>query len=194
LQEKKIGHIANDQILVAAAQKDSNAFGAIYEKYFDRIYLFIYKRVWDEAAAGDICQDAMLKAMHNIGKYEDRGVPFTAWLYRIASNEVNLHYRKQKKMFSVEIQEKHIRDLMEEVEIGSKTSLDDQEKVIAIMNDIKPEYAEIIELRFFMQYSFKEIAEFYEITEANAKMRLYRILDKIKKGWSDPDATKDISE
>lgn len=194
MKESKTKNIVTDQQLVVAAQQNRDAFAALYDKYFEQIYLFIYKRVWDEAIAGDICQDAMLKAMHNIGKYEDRGVPFTAWLYRIASNEVNLYYRKQKKMISVEIQEKHVKDLMMEIEIGEKSSVDDQEKLIEIMNSIKPEYAEIIELRFFLQYSFKEIADFYEISEANAKMRLYRILDRIKKGWSDPSETKDISE
>ncbi len=183
MQEKKTKHIVDDKQLVADAQKNRDAFAALYDKYFQPIYLFVYKRVWDEAAAGDICQDAMLKAMFNIHKYEDRGVPFTAWLYRIASNEVNLYFRKQKKMFSVEIQEKHVQDLMGEIEISGIENEDEQEKLIEILNSIKPEYVEIIELRFFMQYSFREIAEFYDITEANAKMRLYRILDKLKKGW-----------
>ena len=75
-----------DQELVLLVKKDRNAFGIIYEKYFEKIYLFIYKRVQDEAIAGDICQEAMLKAMFNITKYEDLGAPFSAWLYRIASN------------------------------------------------------------------------------------------------------------
>jgi len=165
------------------AKKDRNAFALIYDKYFERIYLFIYKRVGDEAAAGDICQDAMLKAMFNIHKYEFRGVPFSAWLYRIASNEVNLYFRKKKKMLTVEVEEKHVKVLMHEVKIETIEIEDDQEKIISILNSLKPEYTEIIELRFFMEYSFKEIAEFYSITEANAKMRLYRILEKVKKNW-----------
>lgn len=172
-----------DQELVIKAQKDRAAFSVIYDKYFEQIYYFIYKRVGDEASSGDICQEAMLKAMHNISKYEDRGIPFSAWLYRIASNEVNLYFRKQKRNFSVEIQEKHVKDMMEEVEIGEKNTEIDQDKLIDVLNSLKPEYTEIIELRFFMQYSFSEIADFYEISEANAKMRLYRILDKIKTSW-----------
>jgi RNA polymerase sigma-70 factor (ECF subfamily) len=184
LQENKSRHITiTDQQLIAKAKKDRNAFSALYDRYFEQIYLFIFKRVGDESAAGDICQDAMLKAMFNIHKYEDRGIPFGAWLYRIASNEVNLYFRKQKKMFYVEIQEKHVKDLMQEIEVGKIEKEEDQERLIEMLSVIKPEYAEIIDLRFFMQYSFKEIAEFYNITEANAKMRLYRILDKLKKEW-----------
>lgn len=170
----------DDQQLVLLAQKDRNAFGLIYEKYFERIYLFAYKRVQDEAKAGDICQEAILKAMFNIEKYENRGAPFTAWLYRIASNEVNLFFRKSKKILSVEIQEKDLKDIMVEI---SLQKIDDQDKLISALNSLKPEHSEIIDLRFFMRYSYKEIAEFYNITEANAKMRVYRILDRLKKGW-----------
>lgn len=173
-----------DQRLIIAAKKDPRAFGALYNKYFEQIYLFVYKRVQDEAVAGDVCQDAMLKAMHNIRKYEDRGFPFSAWLYRIASNEVNLFFRAKKKMYTVEVEDKHVKSVMMEVKIGNIEDEDDQEKLIKVLSNLKPEHSEIVELRFFMQYSFKEIAEFYGITEANAKMRLYRILDKLKKTWA----------
>lgn len=170
--------------MIAAAKKNRQAFAVIYDKYFEQIYLFIWKRVQDDAAAGDICQEAMLKAMFNIEKYEDRGVPFSAWLYRIASNEVNLYFRAKKKNFTVEVEEKHVVDLMGEIEVGVPASEDDQEKLIAILGDIDPSHAEIIDLRFFLKLSFKEIADFYDISEANAKMRLYRILEKIKKDWA----------
>ena len=112
------------------------------------------------------------------------GIPFSAWLYRIASNEVNLFFRAQKKMYTVEIQDRHVKEVMVEVEVGQIEKEEDQEKLLKVLSNLKPEHAEIIELRFFMQYSFKEIAEFYAISEANAKMRLYRILDKIKKTWT----------
>jgi RNA polymerase sigma-70 factor (ECF subfamily) len=118
-----------------------------------------------------------------VRKYEDRGFEFSSWLYRIASNQVNLYFRAQKKMITVQVEEKHIQSVMMEIEIGEEGSETDQEKLVKILSNLKPEQVEIVELRFFMQYSFKEIAEFYEITEANAKMRLYRILDKLKKSW-----------
>lgn len=173
----------DDRQLVAAAQKDRDAFAAIYDKYFERIFLFIFKRVGDEEMAGDICQETMLKVMFNIGKYEDRGIPFSAWIYRIASNEVNLFFRKKNKDATVEIQEKHLKELMHEGDLGKAESEADQEKLVALMSKLKPEQTEIIELRFFLEYSFKEIADFYNITEANAKMRLYRILEKMKEDW-----------
>ena len=176
-------YLFDDRRLVAEAKKNRNAFAVIYEKYFEKIYVFVYKRLGDEDAAGDVTQEAMLKAMHNISKYEDRGIPFTAWLYRIASNEVNLFFRAKKKNFTVEIEEKHVRNILDDCKMGDSMSLEDQEKLVEALNKMEPEHAEIVDLRFFMQYSFKEIADFYNITEANAKMRLYRILDKVKKDW-----------
>jgi len=183
LSTKKALYKDNDQQLVDAAKKDRRAFALLYEKYFERIYLFIYKRVGDEDIAGDICQETMLKVMFNIHKYENRGIPFSAWIYRIASNEVNLFFRQKKKDCTVDIQEKHLKEMMTEGALGEVENIADQEKLINALNKLKPDQTEIIELRFFMHYSFKEIADFYTITEANAKMRLYRILEKMKQDW-----------
>ena len=172
-----------DAELVAAAKQNPDAFGGLYERYFEQIFIFIFKRVQDEAASGDVCQKTFMKAMANIGRYEERGAPFTAWLYRIASNECNLFFRAQKKMMTVQVEDRHVKEMMIEIKIGNLESESDQDKLIKVLSNLKPEQAEIIELRFFMEYSFKEIAEFYAITEANAKMRLYRILDRVKKTW-----------
>jgi RNA polymerase sigma-70 factor (ECF subfamily) len=173
-----------DLEFIARAKNEKNAFYLLYNKYWEQLFLFIFKKVQSMDDAGDVCQTAMLKAMMNLPKYEDRGFPFSAWLYRIASNEVNLYFRKKKKEGHVEIKETHVKDLMGEIELGELSSVDDQEKLLLILADLKPNQAEIIEMRFFFSYSFKEIADFYKISEANAKMRLYRILDKLKQKWS----------
>jgi len=173
-----------DLLFIAKAKNDKNQFSLLYNKYWEQIFYFIFKKVHSMDDAGDICQTAMLKAMMNLPKYEDRGFPFSAWLYRIASNEVNLHFRKQKKNGFVEIKETHIINLMGEVEIVNTESIGNQEQLLLILEKLKPNESEIIEMRFFFKYSFKEIADFYKISEANAKMRLYRIIDKLKTKWS----------
>ena len=124
-----------------------------------------------------------MKALANIEKYEDRGFPFSSWLYRIAQNEVNMHFRKAKKNQSVPVDENRIADLASEAEIGSYMSIEDQEQLIEMINDLDDDQMDLIELRFFQELSFKEIAEIYNITEANAKMRTYRILKRIAKKW-----------
>ncbi|MCH2234571.1 MAG: sigma-70 family RNA polymerase sigma factor [Crocinitomicaceae bacterium] len=173
-------NLKEDRKLIALAKKDYRAFGLIYDKYFERIYLFVFKRVGDKDIAGDICQEAMLKAMHNIRKYEDRGYQFSSWLFRIASNEVNLYFRKSKKNISVSVDEGSVQAILTEAKEDPEDN-SRQVKLLQLMSEMPSEKVEIIELRFFSGFSFKEIAEFYGISEANAKMRLYRLLDKLKK-------------
>ena len=115
----------------------------------------------------------------NIKKYEDRGFPFSSWLYRIASNEVNLFYRKSKKVTEVEIMETDVITLMKEIKEGDE--VDRQQVVIKCLGDLSIEVSHLIELRFFDRMSFKEMGEVLGITHGNAKIRLYRALDKLKK-------------
>lgn len=172
-----------DQIRLA--QADHQYFGVLYEKYFEQIFRFVFKRLGgDEAAAGDLTQQTFLKAMANLHKYEDRGLVFSSWLYRIAQNEVNLFFRGEKKTRYVDLQERQLAGVAEEAELPGSMSQEDQEKLVQCINMLDPEQTDLIELRFFQALSFKEIADIYSITEANAKMRIYRLLEKINKHWN----------
>ena len=79
--------------LVEDAQSDPRKFGVLYEKYYKQIYLFVYKRTGEQDIAGDVTAQVFMKAMVSLPKYSYRGVPFSAWLYRIASNERSGHAR-----------------------------------------------------------------------------------------------------
>lgn len=175
----------DDREQIAKAKKNRDAFGPLYEKYFERVFLFIFKRLGDQDTTGDICQMVFLKAMMNIEKYQDRGAPFGAWLFRIASNELNMYFRKSKKTHVVEIEESGLINMMKEMEVSEDKvkEIQLQEKLIQVLDQLPTEKAELIDLRFFQGMSFKEIAEIYNITEANAKMKTYRLLEKIKKDW-----------
>src|SRR5260370_39369120 len=78
------------------AKKDPAAFGPLYEKYFDRIFNFIFAQTDDEDLTADLCSQTFLMALDHVHKYEFRGVPVSAWFYKIASNEVNKHFNKTK--------------------------------------------------------------------------------------------------
>jgi RNA polymerase sigma-70 factor (ECF subfamily) len=169
---------------IQLARQDHRHFGVLYERYFEQLYRFIFKRLGgDEAVAGDLVQQTFIKAMANLQKYEDRGLPFSAWLYRIAQNEVNMHFRSQKKQYYVEINDRQLSGLIEETVGDQQFSQEDLEQLVTIINNLEETQLDIIELRFFQEMSFKEIADIYSISEANAKMRLYRLLEKIKHQW-----------
>ena len=106
--------IRKEQEVIERSKKDPQAFGEIYEHYFDRIFNYVYRQTDDEELAGDLCSQTFVNALNHLHKYEFRGFPFSAWLYKIAGNEVNKHYRKSKgkKVFSIE--ELKVKELVEQ--------------------------------------------------------------------------------
>lgn len=173
--------IRQENILVERAKKNSKEFGALYEKYFDQIFNYLYRQTDNEELSGDLCSQTFVNALNNLKRYEFRGVPFSAWLYRIASNEVNKHYRKSKgkKIFSIE--EIRIKELVEQTdEIWDEELIN---KLIEFMKDLPIEMLQVLELRFYEDRDFKEIAYILEISESGAKMRAYRALDKLRKNF-----------
>lgn len=175
----------DDQALIKLAKKESRYFGALYDRYFEIIFRFVFKRLGgDEDQAGELTQITFIKAMANIEKYEDRGLKFSSWLYRIAQNEVLMYFREQKKVRYVPVDENRLKDLASEVQVNTYMSTEDQDKLISMINALEPEQMDLIELRFFQGMSFLEIAGIYNISEASAKMRIYRILERISKKWT----------
>jgi RNA polymerase sigma-70 factor, ECF subfamily len=168
--------------ILQRAKKDPKAFGELYEKHFDRIFNYIYRQTDDEDLTADLCSQTFLIALNNLEKYEFRGVPFSAWLYKIASNEINKHYRKQKhdKVFSLE--EVRVRELFEQANEGWSEELIGQ--LISYLKQLPTEMLEVLELRFFEDKDFREIAFILDITESGAKMRTYRALDRLRKNFN----------
>src|SRR5579862_9633912 len=81
--------------LVERARHDPAAFAELYERYVDAIYTFAYHRLRDTTHAEDVAAETFQRALEHIGRFEWRGVPFSAWLYRIASNVIAARYRRQ---------------------------------------------------------------------------------------------------
>lgn len=170
--------IRSDQTIVEQTIKDAQYFGKLYDKYFEDIFNFIYRRTDDEMVAADLTSQTFYIALKKIKKYQYRGLPFSAWLYRIAANEVNKFYRvrKAKRIYSLE--ESRIHQIIEE---SGQTGDDNKiHLLIQSLNKLTAEVIEIMELRFFEEKSFKEIGYILEISESSAKMRIYRTLEKLR--------------
>ena len=174
--------IRKEQEIVERSKKDAKAFGELYEKYFDRIFNYIFRQTDDEELACDLCSQTFINALNNLNRYEFRGLPFSAWIYKIAGNEVNKHYRKNKgkKIFSIE--ELKVKELVERADEGWDEEMIN--KLIDFMKDLPTDMLQVLELRFFEDKDFKEIAFILDITESGAKMRTYRALDKLRKNFN----------
>ena len=168
---------------VQAAQRDPAMFRPLYDRYYEAIFLYIFRRTTDEALTADLCSQVFLKAMQRIDRYEYKGVPFSAWLYRIASNEIAQHFRKAKKKRTVTLEDAPVGDLMQELQEGGDLEAY-LPQLIEALDQLKEKDLQLIELRFFEGLPYKEIADIMDITENNAKVRTFRILNRMKKMMS----------
>ncbi|MBL7851635.1 MAG: sigma-70 family RNA polymerase sigma factor [Cyclobacteriaceae bacterium] len=172
--------ILPDDALVRHAKQGPANFQPLYEAYFSRIYMFILYRVADKDTAGDLAQQTFLNAMLNIQNYEMRGVPFSSWLYRIALNQCNAYYRKAKRERTIVLEEKHMEDLVEEL-IDTESMDEWKQSLPRVLGELKAADLQIIELRFLDGRPFREVGEILGISENLAKVRTYRVLDRMKK-------------
>ncbi len=177
-------HISEDEIKqeegwIEKAKKDPAHFDKLYDRYFDGIFNFIFRRTDDEAIAADLCSQTFLAALQNIQKYTFRGLPFSAWLYKIASNQVRKFYRDTQKNVVFSLEESMIGKLF--VETDENPNDEKIRVLIHYLKELQTEDMMVLELRFFEEKNFKEIAYILEISESGAKMRTYRALEKLKK-------------
>lgn len=171
--------IQEEYLLIEAAQKNPRRFALLYERYYRQIFLFVYKRIDEEESTADVTSQVFLKAMQNLPKYQFKGVPFSAWLYRIAINEINQYFRESKSSRAISMESTQISDMMDEVsEDATEVNIS---RMMEAIQQLAPDEVQMIELRFFERMSFKEVADVYNITENNAKVKMYRLLTKMKK-------------
>jgi RNA polymerase sigma-70 factor (ECF subfamily) len=169
-----------EEAAIQKAKQDPKAFRFLYEKYYKKIFLFILHRVGDKEQSADITAQVFLKALVNLENYSFRGLPFSSWLYRIAVNECNVFFRKNKRDRLVVLEDEHVESLYDEM-FGENVQEELRQKLPTILAKLKPDELQLIELRYLEERQFKEVAEILNISENYAKVRTYRILDKMKK-------------
>ncbi|MBK7669617.1 MAG: sigma-70 family RNA polymerase sigma factor [Sphingobacteriaceae bacterium] len=171
--------LQDEQLIIEAAKLNPEHFGPIYDKYYKQIFGYVYQRMDCKDTAFDVTSQVFLKALTNLNRYEFKGVPFASWLFRIAHSEVMQLFRDQKNKRAINADVGDLKNIYEEVQEPFF-----EEYLPALQHMIKelPEDdLHMIEMRFFEQRPFKEIAEILNITENNAKVRMYRILERLKK-------------
>lgn len=162
---------------IEKSKTNPQCFEPLYVKYYELILKFIYKRVESFDDCKEIAAIVFTKALTNISKYKDQGFPFSSWLYRISINEINQFYRDTKKLRAISIDERGIQNL------ASETDTEKREMMFhlkAALNYLSEDEYMIIELRYFEERPFSEVGEILGITENNAKVKTYRIIEKLK--------------
>jgi RNA polymerase sigma-70 factor (ECF subfamily) len=152
-----------DAALVRAAQAgDARAFGELYERYRQPLYRYCLARSDSPHEAEDLVSDVFLKAMESLARYRDQGLPFIAFLYRVARNAAIDRSRKAKgsSLFEMTVEPRSSVDVE-----GDAARTLEMDAVLGALRKIKPEYREVILLRFVEGYSAADVAKLLDKAE-----------------------------
>jgi RNA polymerase sigma-70 factor (ECF subfamily) len=170
--------VDDDQTLVSVAQRDTDAAGRLYDKYYREIFGYLYHCTLDYATTEDLTSNVFLAAFRHLGRFRWRQIPFRAWLYRIATNEVRMHYRRHRGARTAALQGEHE---------SSAPSADEGPAVAEqyrllhrALQELRFKYRTVIVLRYFEDKTIAQIAEITGAREGTVKCQLHRGLAQLQ--------------
>ena len=167
-----------DQIQLAV--DNPSAFEPLYNKYYKQIFLFIFKRTADESLAEDLTSQVFFNAMTKLHQFKFQGAPFSSWLYRIAYNEILLHYRSEKTKRKVHAALRDVDALIDE--IGEIETNEERLSLLKSgLSHLSEEELQLIEMKYFEHKQYQEIADITGLSVSNAKVKVHRIIKKLNK-------------
>lgn len=166
--------------LIRRAASDTEAFGELYIRYVRRIYTYIYYRTGDHQEAEDLTERVFQRAMHHIGRYRDQGVPFSAWLYRIAHNLVANWYRDRSRRQIVPLDERILATGTSSHPEVVTLQREEQREVLELVRLLPPDRQELLILKFVEHLSNAEIGHIMGKTEGAIKSLYHRTLSSLR--------------
>ncbi|MBU1082971.1 RNA polymerase sigma factor [Patescibacteria group bacterium] len=168
-----------DEMLDKARQGDTKSFGQIYELWAESIYRYTYLKTKNEFAAEDLTAETFLKAWKGLKTFKPKPeVKFSTWLFSIARNTVIDYYRTVKQEISFD----NLPEI-EDVE-GGKELYGEQHELRDKLAHLRPEYREVLELRYVQDISISKVAQIMKKKEGNIRTLTNRALAALKKELS----------
>jgi len=175
--------VQNEESLVRRAQqRDEQAFAQLYEEYFDRIYRYVTLRIGDRMEAEDITQQVFLNAIKAISSFKWRGIPFSAWLFRIAHNQVVDYLRRKAKRATAPLDESLVAGDYDPQQIAELRL--DIERLAAATGKLTPAQQEVISLRFAGELSVAQVAKIMGKSEGAVKALQHSAIVALRKSFS----------
>lgn len=165
-----------DTELVQLAKTDKDAFGALYERYVKKIYNYVYYRTGNQHDAEDLTSRVFFRAMSHIENYVERGVPFQAWLYRIAHNLIANWHRDRGRRKIIPLDEYVVAGLRSDAPDKSAEDAEEQDQLLAAIRRLPEDRQLLLSLKFIDQLSNAEIGEIMDRTEGAIKSLYHRTL------------------
>lgn len=162
----------DERLLIEAAQSDPRRFGELFERHAHRVYAFIARRVRERDEVEDLTSEVFHLALRNLKRYEYRGVPFSAWLFKIAANAIAQYGRDTTRA-----KESPLEDAPEPV-----TDEDAERRAVVfdLVETLPADQQKVIRLRYAEQKSLREIAGEMDRSEAAVKQLHYRALENLR--------------
>jgi len=168
-----------DQILVSAARQDTEAVGRLFDKYYSEILGYIYHCTLDDTITEDLTSNVFLAVFRHLGRYKWQQIPFRAWLYRIATNEVRMHWRRQKRIKTIRLQPDD-EYIAESTAVDSIETEEEYRLLHEALMELRIKYRTVIILRYFEDKAIAEICEITRRKEGTVKSQLHRGLAKLQ--------------
>ncbi|MGA7906483.1 MAG: sigma-70 family RNA polymerase sigma factor [Candidatus Sulfotelmatobacter sp.] len=174
---------ADERLLIAAAQQDPARFAELYEHNFERVYAYIVRRVGNRAETEDLTAEVFHHALANLKRFEWRGIPFAAWLFRIAANLISDRWQRSGREV--------VDDKLAESVAVSPAEIEEVERratLFRLVDTLPAEQRRVVVLRFVEQKSIKEVARAISKTEGAVKQLQFRALTTLRTRMEGADA------
>jgi RNA polymerase sigma-70 factor (ECF subfamily) len=168
---RALEHDTDERLLIEAAQSDPSRFAELYEQNFDRVYAYVARRVHNREQAEDLTAEVFHQALANLGRYEWRGLPFAAWLLRIASNALADGWKRAAR-------EQELPPEAEEA--GGNSDLERRTMLSTLVDSLPADQRQVIVRRFVDQRSIRDIALELGRSEGAVKQLQFRALQALR--------------
>jgi RNA polymerase sigma-70 factor (ECF subfamily) len=169
-----------DTELIAMAKEDQDAFGALYERYVTKIYNYIYYRTGNHHEAEDLTAMVFYRAMGHIQNYTDRGLPFQAWLYRIAHNLVANWHRDRGRRKIIALEDYIGPGPDTETPDDQSERREEQKILLETIRQLPEERQQLLILKFIERMPNAEIGQIMGRTEGAVKSLYHRTLNALR--------------
>jgi RNA polymerase sigma-70 factor (ECF subfamily) len=184
----------SDSVLIARAKDDPEAFSLLYERYVKNIYSYIYYRTGNHHDAEDLVSRTFYRALKHFERYEDRGAPFSAYLYRIAHNMVANWHRDRSRRQVVPLNELVVSSLKREQPAAVAEQKAEQDVLLGAVRKLADDRQQLLIHKFVDQMSNAEIGEVMGRTEGAIKSLYHRTLVALRQDLLDKENGRSTDE
>lgn len=176
--------LEEEHALIEAAKKDPALYDKLYDRYFDQVYSYVYYHCGSREQAEDITAATFQRGLEDLPNFQWRGIPYSAWLYRVASNQLS---RDRRRPAWIELQDAHHEDEADEPD-QLVVQMDENGRLHDAIRALPADQRQAILLRFFAGMRNKEVGDVMHRSEGAVKLLVFRGVANLRRQMEEEDA------